>query len=255
MPDVSFALNLNRPGVVSFIGGGGKTSLMFRLAGELAASGSRVLTTTTTNLFFPTPDQSPMTLVSGDETEILARATRHLAEFPHISAGSRRVPEHGKLKGFSAEQVDRMWGSGCFDWILVEADGAKRKPVKASAPHEPVIPFTTSCLIHVTGLDALGTRLDDEHVHRPAIFSANTGLAPGTPLDAAALARSARIEIQKAAAMADHPATVAWLNKADSREQVRAGQEIAGLIRAEQGAGRVVVASLVQADPVKDVIP
>ncbi|MGE5678805.1 MAG: putative selenium-dependent hydroxylase accessory protein YqeC, partial [Pseudomonadota bacterium] len=34
--------------MVCLVGGGGKTSLMFRLAGELAAQGMKILVTTTT---------------------------------------------------------------------------------------------------------------------------------------------------------------------------------------------------------------
>ncbi|MCD4678214.1 MAG: hypothetical protein K8S18_19810, partial [Desulfobacula sp.] len=55
-------LQLNRRGVISLIGAGGKTSLMFCLAKELENSGKTVLTTTTTKIFMPTPDQSPVTV-------------------------------------------------------------------------------------------------------------------------------------------------------------------------------------------------
>src|SRR5512139_2166707 len=44
------ALRVERRSVVSFVGGGGKTTSMFRLAGELSAAGFRVVTTTTTHI-------------------------------------------------------------------------------------------------------------------------------------------------------------------------------------------------------------
>ena len=44
------ALGLGTGEVVAFVGGGGKTTAMFRLAQELAAEGQPVITTTTTRL-------------------------------------------------------------------------------------------------------------------------------------------------------------------------------------------------------------
>ena len=40
-------------GITSLVGGGGKTTLMLRLAHELAATGARVIVTTTTHIFPP----------------------------------------------------------------------------------------------------------------------------------------------------------------------------------------------------------
>ncbi|MCK7504559.1 MAG: hypothetical protein MZV70_11045 [Desulfobacterales bacterium] len=47
------ALLLHGGGVVSLVGAGGKTSLMYRLARELAGTGQAVLTTTTTRIYPP----------------------------------------------------------------------------------------------------------------------------------------------------------------------------------------------------------
>ena len=44
---------LPEKGVVSFVGGGGKTSLLFRFAEELHACGKRVIVSTSTHMFRP----------------------------------------------------------------------------------------------------------------------------------------------------------------------------------------------------------
>ena len=44
------ALRVERGAVVSFVGGGGKTTSMFRLATELSAAGFRIVSTTTTHI-------------------------------------------------------------------------------------------------------------------------------------------------------------------------------------------------------------
>ena len=49
-PDLLRALGLERGGVVSVAGAGGKTTLIFRLAGEARLAGLRVLVTSTTHM-------------------------------------------------------------------------------------------------------------------------------------------------------------------------------------------------------------
>lgn len=253
---------------------------MFGLARELAAAGCTVLSTTTTNVHFPSKDQSPVTLVADTVSALLDRAGPVLQDHSHVSAGSLHVPGTGKLKGFAASVIDDIWHAGCFDWIIVEADGARQLPIKASDTHEPVIPSATTVIVHVTGLDALNTPLDDAHVHRSAIFASNTGLALGSRVNVFAMAASCVLEIRKACALAGSgPAAVVWLNKADDPLRIAAGHAVAARLKknrqaiedhlARQGLqqlphrparpgpwpGRVVIAALADPDPVKAVLP
>lgn len=71
--------------------------------------------------------------------------------------------------------------------FLVEADGAARKPLKAPAAHEPVLPEPLGCCVAVVGLDAWAP-LDDGHVHRSALVCAAAGQEPGSPVTPATLA-------------------------------------------------------------------
>ena len=72
--------------------------------------------------------------------------------------------------------------------FLVEADGAARKPLKAPAAHEPVLPEPLGCCVAVVGLDSVGQPLDDGHVHRSALVCAAAGQEPGSPVTPATLA-------------------------------------------------------------------
>ena len=56
------------------------------------------------------------------------------------------------------------------DYIIVEADGSKRLPLKAHAAHEPVIPVEAGRTICVVGMSGLGRRVS-EAVHRPELFA------------------------------------------------------------------------------------
>ncbi|MCZ7671710.1 MAG: selenium cofactor biosynthesis protein YqeC [Chloroflexi bacterium] len=52
------------------------------------------------------------------------------------------------------------------DFVLVEADGSRMRPIKAPAEHEPVIPPDATVVAPVVGLDALERPLS-EIAHRP----------------------------------------------------------------------------------------
>ncbi len=145
-----------------------------------------------------------------------------------------------------------MWQSDLFDWIIVEADGAAQKSLKACAPHEPVIPMDTRYLIILAGLDAIGKKLDDQTVHRADIFSKNTGLPLGEIIDESSLAGSLTFEIEqlkRSKELNSSALKIAFLNKADHRDAEKKGKRVAELLMDMENClfSRVVVGSL-QAD-------
>ncbi len=71
--------------------------------------------------------------------------------------------------------------------LLIEADGARQKPLKAPAQHEPPIPIWVPMVVVVAGLSGLGQPLSSEHVHRPEIFSKLSGLEMGGEVTGEAL--------------------------------------------------------------------
>ena len=75
-------------GVISLVGAGGKTTLMFRLARELADTGERVLTTTTTRILRPTKEQSASVVVSHDVKE-----TASIADYAYLLSDGKVVDE------------------------------------------------------------------------------------------------------------------------------------------------------------------
>ena len=114
-----------RPGVTAIIGGGGKTTLMECLAEELSAQ-ARVIVCTTTHIY---PEQNMPCLVSPSEAEVEAE----LARTHCVCVGS--ASESGK---FSAPELTFRTLCALADYVIVEADGSKRLPLKAHAAHEPV---------------------------------------------------------------------------------------------------------------------
>lgn len=251
------AMNLNFRGVVSLIGGGGKTSLMFRLAHDLAAQGRRVLATTTTRILMPDPDQCRQTLLARSAEALIGQIKSGSKANP-VAAGEKPDETGCKLIGFDPGLIDQVWQTGFFDVIIVEADGAKHKPVKASAAHEPVLPSSTTHLVHVTGLDGVGRPITDEYVHRSGIFLENLDLMPGTLLDESMVARAVDLEIKKAAQMIGPVVAMAVLNKADTDRRYQYGKTIQKGLQHSSQIHRVLLTRanrpqpvLEWADPVK----
>lgn len=164
-------------GVTAVIGGGGKTTLLATLGRELSAKGRVVLCTTTK--IYPFPDLS------------CARTAEELA----LMAGQRlvctgtEVPGTGKL---TVPPVPILELERKFDYVLVEADGSAHRPLKAHAPHEPVIPPEASNVILVVGASGFGHPIS-EAAHRPERYAALAGAGleePVTPELAASVVRT-----------------------------------------------------------------
>ena len=128
--------------IVSLVGAGGKTTVMYQLAEHFASLGKKVLVTTTTHIFQPASNFAQ----SFAEVEALWQAGNY-AVVGNIEAGT------GKLTQLSVDVFETY--SALADLVLVEADGAKRLPCKAPAENEPVLLPVSDTVIAVMGLDAL----------------------------------------------------------------------------------------------------
>ena len=202
-----------RPGVTSVIGSGGKTSLIAALARELP--GTVVLTTTTHILPFP-----DMPLVTSADADNVRAA---LAESRVICVGSQ-AEKNGKLVTPELG-IDAL--TSLADHVLVEADGARRLPLKAHAPWEPVVPACSGRTILVLGASGLGHPVR-EKVHRPELFCELAGCTPddlATP------------ELVACAASTEALADIALVNQADAAPD--AARELAALLAIPSFAGSV----------------
>ena len=149
-------IDTDRYPVLSVVGGGGKTSLIFRMMEELTAAGKKVLITTTTHMAYE-PDR-PFA-EDGDMISI----KQNLEEYGYTIAASLDREKH-KIGTLSEEKLKEI--KVLADVILIEADGAKRYPLKVPASWEPVIWEQTDLVIAVAGLDAVGRSIRDV-CHRP----------------------------------------------------------------------------------------
>lgn len=188
-------LNIQK-GVTAIIGSGGKTSLMLHLCRELPGT---VIVCTSTHILPP---------------ENLPLETAPLTTMPHAKLCAGTWTDQGKLTA-PVDSFEAL--ASLADYVLVEADGSRRLPLKAHLPHEPVIPACANQVIQVLGLSGIGRPIP-EAAHRPALFARLCGAPEDGPATPALAARVLRKE---------HLYTQVLLNQADTPEARALGRELA----------------------------
>jgi probable selenium-dependent hydroxylase accessory protein YqeC len=249
------ALGIHKGEVIGLVGAGGKTTLMSALAKQLVEDGGSVITTTTTRIFDWQAPGSCL-IVEADEAKMIARLIQELEKYRHITIVSQRLPAEGKLKGVSPQLIARITELKLTDYIIIEADGAARKPLKAPNATEPVIPEDTTLVIAVVGIDALGVRLDGENVFRPEIVSRLTQLPPGSTITADAIATLVTGSDGITRGSPPHARIIPFINKVGSSGDIAQAELLADTILAKKhpGIGRVVLGQAQSAKPVVTVI-
>ena len=198
--DIVRSLGIGPGQCVAAVGGGGKTSLLTAIAKCFhAQNGKPAILTTTTNIFAPLPEEG-LQLALGD-VETLSKNLKSYMNECGISWFARRregkVPVPGqeseqrmKLSGFAPSEIAYLKLGDAL--TLIEADGARRLPIKAPGPDEPVLPEGLDAVLGVVGLDAVGAPLSEAHVFRPEAFSRICGLGEGEEITAEAVGRVVR---------------------------------------------------------------
>jgi probable selenium-dependent hydroxylase accessory protein YqeC len=255
MTSLRQALLLEDTGVISLVGGGGKTSLMFQLAHELSMAGESVLTTTTTKIFQPSRDQTARVVLADSAAELLNAAEKLLPQHRHFTAAAGRLASLGKLAGFQPQLIEEIWNAGLFRWIIVEADGAAGRPLKAPADHEPVIAACTRQLVGIVGLSVIGKPLQDRWVFRSALFSLITGRQSGSPITPDAVADVLVHERGIFKGGTAGMTRIAFFNQADLPHNLEAGRQIAHRLSKRNSGGmkRAVIGQVRCEPPVLEV--
>lgn len=179
--DLAGELGLGDRALVAFVGAGGKKTAMAHLTETATEQGRRAGYTTTTHM--PPPDY-PLVLTD-TPSEGLGSVDTPVA-FAH-----ERVPNPEratrKVRGHDPGTIGRLFEQDAFDWLLVKADGARRRECKAPGDDEPVIPARSTHVVPVVSVTAIGKPLDEQTVHRPDRVAALTDLDVGERLTPTAI--------------------------------------------------------------------
>jgi probable selenium-dependent hydroxylase accessory protein YqeC len=162
--------------VLGVVGSGGKTSLLRCLAQSFAARGLRVLLTTSTKVY---PFPGIESLTEPAELDSAFAAT------PIVCLG-RRLGAGGKIEGDARLDLDALRARA--DLVLIEGDGARRRPLKVHLPHDPILPEGVDLAIAVLGARAVDERATEAVLHRVDRVPEHWRIAPGDVLSAARIA-------------------------------------------------------------------
>ena len=212
--DISALLNVEK-GVTALIGGGGKTTLMYTLAEELRRHGTVIVTTST---HIQRPEQYPVLTAADDVAAALA------------ARGAVCVASESPECKLCAPALSFEALAALADFVLVEADGSKRLPMKAHAPHEPVIPPNARRTIYVVGADGFGRPIR-QVCHRPERYAALCGASEDGIVTPALEAKVLHAE--------GYDTGWVYINKVEAPEDWRNAEALAALL-----PGKVIAGSL-----------
>src|SRR6516164_7049048 len=175
MPLLSDLIDLPANPLIAIIGAGGKTTTMYTLANELAQQGKRVITTTTTQIFYPEPGETDTLIVASKTDALLKKIDGALQQYHRVTV-ARAVLRTEKLAGLQPEQPYELLVKSGADVVIVEADGARHRMIKAPAEHEPVIPLQTNVALLLMSAEAMNQPLSEMIAHRPEMVAKVTGI-------------------------------------------------------------------------------
>jgi probable selenium-dependent hydroxylase accessory protein YqeC len=217
------AFGLQEREVVSLAGGGGKTTLLFALAAELSSYRRGIILTTTTKIWEPAPSPSFALFLSTQLLEMIHWISNRLGSCPYLIVAREKLSD-GKLRGIPPEWVEKLASVPGVSILLVEADGAAGRSLKAPREDEPVLPENTSLLIPVMGIDALGCPLDDRHVFRAELAARLLHLQPGQEVTPEIIARLLALIVKK---LPSGARVIPFINKADLPGLLEKGRSLA----------------------------
>jgi molybdenum cofactor cytidylyltransferase len=262
------ALRLDRSARLALVGAGGKTSALFSLGRQLLKP--LPVQTAQAAAVAPPIRQAPagaaeasappaviLTATTHLAMEQLALADRHytLQDIADLDDLEQDLPsgvllftgpasDDQRTRGLPEPIMERLRQLADLRSLpmLIEADGSRRRPLKAPAAHEPVTPLWARQVAVVAGLSALGKPLNADWVHRPEIFSALSDAPLNLPITPEGLTR---LLLHPQGGLKNIPQgarRLALLNQADTLEMQGIARRMAQSLLQEYGA--VVVASI-----------
>lgn len=231
------------------MGAGGKKTALYRLARELPG---RIALTAT--VLTPPFTQQVDNLVLEEDPLSRVRALARADSSPRLLGVARPSPKRGRWAGLLPAEVDALAAAKLFDAILVKADGARFRWIKAPAADEPALPSSATLVLPIISAQALGRPLDEAVAHHPEDLARLTGAQIGEP-----------IQPEHVAALLSHPEgalkgvgsanVVPILNMVDDAETRARAERAAQIALARTDRfDRVLLASLTEENPIVAVI-
>ena len=197
--------NIKNKDIITIVGAGGKTSLMFS-ASSLFRKNYKVLVTTTTHIYVPDKNlYDEMIMLSDIKDDKVSRENQennndsyndenhNNEKYSDLIKNNKKGvyvignyiinnsnantsncnTDHSKenppkLKGLTFDQLDKI--TPYFDIVIIEGDGSKEKPLKGWRDLEPVVYNKTTKTIGVVDISSIGLYINEENIHRVEKF-------------------------------------------------------------------------------------
>jgi probable selenium-dependent hydroxylase accessory protein YqeC len=247
------AFSIGEKEVISLVGAGGKTTLLYALGRELSELKCGIILTTTTKILEPAPSSFFIQFLSPKLNAVKKWVGEHLHHHQALLLAKGRLP-NGKLEGVCPEWMEELISLEGVSAIVTEADGAAGRPLKAPRDGEPVLPGNTTLIVPIMGIDGLGRPLDEETVFRSAIASRLLDLPIGSIVTEEVVARLMLELIKQAPAGAR---IIPLINKVDIPGGQGKAEKLAHTILSldPPGIQRVVLGQLQHVPDVKGIVP
>lgn len=231
MNNLSSIFDIKKGDVVSIVGSGGKTTLMFKLADELKDT-YKVLVTTSTKIYMPDKKYKIYTTL-----ENFINNHDEIENGIIVVAGGYNA-ESNKLIGINDDDSDILMKH--FDIILIEADGSRGLPLKGWKEHEPVILKASDKTIGIITANTINKRIDSDFVYNYDEFNILTDYSDRLDFEAVQ-----KICTRKNGLFKNSDGYVyLFLNQADTEEDVKNSRELSTYLKQYDCNFKICVGSL-----------
>lgn len=243
------AFEVTRGDVIAFIGAGGKTSAMIGLGYELLDKNWRILATTTEAIAEEQLQLMPYIMhYDANPENISAALSEHGFVFLYDSI------RDGKVYGPAIEWTRQLLDTIDSDVLLIEADSANGRPLKAPLKDEPYIPSEASIVVPIASLSALDQPLDEDHIYNSQAMIDKYGFYEGGNVRSPWIAQVLRDEELGLRGVPEKSRIVAYINQTPESGYLRGrARLIARLVLQSSRVHSVALGSVRGANPVYEV--
>lgn len=155
---LSYLIDIKIGDIISVVGSGGKTTFIYNLAKEI--KNEKILISTTTKMLYPEENQVDYFFCLAEDNEISIKEGRTFITGEKVSKN--------KISG-DVSLIKKYMSR--FDYVLLECDGSKTKPLKGWKSTEPVILDEATKTIGIIPLHIVGEKITEKNIHRIEIFN------------------------------------------------------------------------------------
>ena len=178
-------LNLRKKDIVTAVGSNGKTTFCLNLCKELKLKKKTVFLTTTVKILpinkkygfvditIPNIEKKRDVFSEIEITSFLLNLEKNLNNSNNIYVLGIYDRKIGKITSLSPKILEDI--SGKCDYMIIEGDGSKMKPLKGWNKTEPVYAKNTTKSVGILPINIIGDKINDVNIHRMEKFLGISG--------------------------------------------------------------------------------